>query len=379
MAAHARSAYRATAEGVLDYLLRELTTADGGFAASQDADTEGEEGGTFVWTAAEIRAAIAEGAADDVAPLFAAAYGVTDAGNWEGTTILSRLQDDATLAERFGLQPAEVARRLAVARDVLLARRATRPQPARDDKVLAGWNGLAIAALADAVRPLAATGDAADLERADRYREAARRAAELILTKLRTDDGRLRRSWKDGRATATGVLEDHALLADGLLALYEATWEDRWFVAARELVDLILDHFADPAGGFFDTADDHERLVTRPRDPQDNAIPSGGSMATTVLLRLAALTGEGRYRTAAERALASVGPYLARYPTGFAQWLIALDLAHASRRRGRHRRRPPGGRDAAPPRGRRRTVPPAPGPRRRDRPRPLRGPAARRP
>ena len=177
---------------------------------------------------------------------------------------------------------------------------------------------------------LAATGDPADLARADRYREAARRAAELILTKLRTDDGRLRRSWKDGRATATGVLEDHALLADGLLALYEATWEDRWFVAARELVDLILDHFADPAGGFFDTADDHERLVTRPRDPQDNAIPSGGSMATTVLLRLAALTGEGRYRTAAERALASVGPYLARYPTGFAQWLIALDLAHAS-------------------------------------------------
>jgi uncharacterized protein len=341
--------YRATAEGVLDYLLRELTTADGGFAASQDADTEGEEGGTFVWTADEIRAALTEaGAIDravhtqtadqgtvlpppaDLAALFAAAYGVTEGGNWEGSTILSRLQDDATLAERFGLDPVDVARRLALVRDVLSARRAERPQPARDDKVLAGWNGLAIAALADAVRPLSASAAPADLARAERYREAARAAADLLLTRLRDPDtGRLKRSWKDGRASASGVLEDHALLADGLLALYEATWEDRWFIAARELVDLILDRFADPAGGFFDTADDHERLVTRPKDPQDNAIPSGGAMATTVLLRLAALTGEGRYRTAAERALASVGPYLARYPTGFAQWLIALDFAHA--------------------------------------------------
>jgi uncharacterized protein YyaL (SSP411 family) len=344
------AAYRATAEGVLDYLVRELTTADGGFAASQDADTEGEEGGTFVWTAAEIRSALAEAGAveravhsptaegggtvppppEDLAALFAAGYGVTEGGNWEGSTILSRVQDDATLGERFGLDPADVSRRLALVREVLHARRGERPQPARDDKVLAGWNGLAIAALADAIRPLDATGDAADVARAERNREAARRAADLVLTKLRDPaTGRLQRSWKDGRASAAGVLEDHALLADGLLALYEATWEDRWFVAARELLDLVLDRFADPAGGFFDTADDHEQLVTRPKDPQDNAIPSGGAMATTVLLRLAALTGDGRYRAAAERALASVGPYLSRYPTGFAQWLIALDFAHA--------------------------------------------------
>ncbi len=125
------------------------------------------------------------------------------------------------------------------------------------------------------------------------------------------------------------MLEDYANLADGLLALYEATFEERWFDAAASLLDVVLDHFAHPDGGFYDTPDDGERLVVRPRDVQDNATPSGGAMATTVLLRLAALTGEGRYRTAAERALAAMGRYLDRHPTAFAQWLCALELAHA--------------------------------------------------
>ena len=126
-----------------------------------------------------------------------------------------------------------------------------------------------------------------------------------------------------------GVLEDYANLADGLLALYETTFDERWFTVARGLADRILDRFADPAGGFFDTADDHERLITRPKDVQDNAVPSGGAMATTVLLRLAAWTGEGRYREAAERALGTVASYLVRYPTGFAQWLVAATFATA--------------------------------------------------
>ena len=142
-------------------------------------------------------------------------------------------------------------------------------------------------------------------------------------------DGRLRRSWKDGRATADGVLEDHANLAEGLHALYQATFDERWFAMAASLAETILARFADPAGGFFDTAADGERLVVRPKGLQDNATPSGGAMATTVLLRLAALTGEGRFRAAAEAALAGVGPYVARYPTAFAQWLIALELADA--------------------------------------------------
>ncbi len=313
-----------TMTAVLDYLLRELTTPDGGFAASQDADTEGEEGGTFVWTAPEIRDALGDGAA-----LFAAAYGVTDAGNWEGRTILSRVRGDAELAERFGVPVGDVASRLAEARSVLLHRRIARPQPAIDDKVLAAWNGLAIGALADASRMLAADGDPALGETASRYVAAARAAAAAVLDHQRSDDGRLRRSWRDGRASADGALEDYANLADGLLALYEATFEERWFDAAVSLLDVVLEHFPHPDGGFYDTPDDGERLVVRPRDVQDNATPSGGAMATTALLRLAALTGEGRYRAAAERALAAMGRYLDRHPTAFAQWLCALEQAHA--------------------------------------------------
>ena len=314
----------ATMTGVLDYVVRELGTAEGGFAASQDADTEGEEGGTFVWSAGEVRDVVGEDAA-----LFSAAYGVTDAGNWEGSTILSRVRGDAELAERFGLDIAGVDARLAGARAALLERRSGRQQPALDDKVLAAWNGLAIAAFADAARSLSATGDPAHAALALRYLEAATGAASAVVDGLRQPDGRLRRSWRDGRASADGALEDYADLADGLLALYEATFDERWYDVAVSLMDVVLEHFAHPSGGFYDTPDDGERLVVRPRDVQDNATPSGGSMATTVLLRLAALTGEARYRTAAERALASVGPYLDRHPTAFAQWLCALELAHA--------------------------------------------------
>ncbi len=316
--------YLGTATGTLDYLLRELRTPDGGFAASQDADTEGEEGATFVWSAGEIREVLGADAA-----LVAAAYGATDGGNWEGHTILSRIRSDAELADRFGLAPDEVARRLAAGRARLLERRADRPQPARDDKVLAAWNGLAIAALADAARSLSGDADP-DLDGlADRYREAAVAAADAVLRGLLDGDGRLHRSWKDGRATANGVLEDHANLADGLLALYEATLDERWFSGAVSLVETILARFGDPEGGFFDTSDDGEPLVVRPKGLQDNATPSGGGMAATVLIRLSALTGDPRYLAAAERALAVVGPYLARYPTAFAQWLCALELAHA--------------------------------------------------
>ena len=304
--------YREVGEGVLEYLLRELRRADGTFAASQDADTEGVEGATFTWSAAEIREVLG-----DDAPLFTAVYGVRDEGNWEGRTILSRLQPAA--GDDGVTDPGREAR-LAGARARLLERRAGRPQPARDDKALAAWNGLAIGALADAARLLPSPA-------AERYRAAAVEAADQILAGLRRPDGRLGRSWKDGRSTGEGVLEDYADLADGLLALYEATFDERWFIAARGLADAILDHFVDPAGGFFDTADDHEELVTRPKDPQDNATPAGGSMATRVLLRLAALTGDGRYAAAAERAIATVSTYLGRYPTGFSNWLSAAELA----------------------------------------------------
>jgi uncharacterized protein YyaL (SSP411 family) len=319
--------YRDVAIGTLDYMSRELARADGTFAASQDADTDGEEGATFTWSADEVAGALAAAGAGEDAALFATAYGLRPEGNWEGRTILSRVRTTAELAERYGLAPSDVDARLDRARAILLAARARRPQPARDDKALAAWNGLAIAAFADAARAVERDADPAISSRAAQFLEVAVRAASAIIDHLIGTDARLRRSWKDGRAVAPGVLDDHADLAEGCLALYRATFDERWFVLARELAATILDRFIDPSGGFFDVADDHERLVARPRDPQDNAVPSGGAMATTVLLQLAALTGEGRHRAAAERALRQVAPYLARYPTGFGQWLIAADLA----------------------------------------------------
>ena len=345
--------YLEVATATLDYLLRELRTPEGAFAASQDADTDGVEGATYTWTPAEIRAALAAAELAEDIRLVELAYGVTEAGNFEGRTVLARARSDAALAAELGLPVEAVRERLARARTVLLAARNRRPQPARDDKVLAAWNGLAIGAFADAARALAAAtggasrwgrtdpsaraepGDrelgerAALAERAVRYRRAAVEAAEVVLGRLRGPDGRLRRSWKDGRATGPGVLEDYTHLADGLLALYEATFDERWFVAAQGLVEVVRARFEAPEGGFFDVADDHDALVLRPRELQDGATPSGNAMAATVLLRLAALTGETALRTDAERAIAAVGPYLGRYPTAFGQWLLALDVALA--------------------------------------------------
>jgi uncharacterized protein YyaL (SSP411 family) len=305
--------YREVVEATLDYLLREMRVPGGAFAASQDADTEGEEGATYLWTPHEVRDVLGS----EAAALFDDAYDVSEAGNWEGRTILRRVRDDASLAARHAIGPDQVAARLADARTRLFAARQARTQPGRDDKALAAWNGLAIAALAEA---------SVALGRPD-YAAAATAAAETLWASLRTADGRLLRSWKDGRAMHAAVLEDHADLADGLLALYQATSEPRWFAAARELAELIVTHFADPNGGWFDTADDHEALVARPKGLQDNALPSGGAMAAVVLLRLGALTGEGRYRSPAEAAVAGIAPLAASYPNGFAWWLVAADLA----------------------------------------------------
>ena len=298
----------------LDYLRREMTTPAGLFAASQDADTGRHRGCDLHLDA------LGDGAGSEpTSGSCASAFGASAAGNWEGRNVLYRALDDAALATLHGLGPEQVAERLEEARGRLLALRSDRAQPARDDKAVASWNGLAIAAFADAARVLGRPEDLA----------TATRAADAAFRLLRGPDGRLRRSWKDGRAVLQGYLEDHALLADGLLALYAATFDERWFVAARELAEVILAHFADPAGGFWDTADDHEALIARPRQVEDGAVPSGGAVAASVLLRLAALTGEERYRAAAETALPPVAPLAARYPTGFAAWLQAIDLASA--------------------------------------------------
>ena len=177
-----------------------------------------------------------------------------------------------------------------------------------------GW---LLAALAEAGRAL---------PDGERFTVLATRAAAFLWTRLCGADGRLRRSWKDDRTGSAAVLEDNTHLADGLLALYETTFDERWFEAARDLMEVALEHFGDASGGFFDTADDAEALIARPRSLQDNAIPSGNAMAATVLLRLAGLTGEGRYASAAERTVEPLLPLAARHPTAFAQWLIAAGL-----------------------------------------------------
>jgi uncharacterized protein YyaL (SSP411 family) len=317
------SEFRRVAEEILDYVLREMTDASGGFYSSQDADSEGEEGKFFVWSAQEIDEALGE-----LALLFKEHYGVRPGGNFEGKNILHVAADAEALARKINMPADNVRAWLAEAKGRLFAAREARVKPGLDDKALAAWNGLMLAAFAEAARALGR----------DDYLRAAMANAEFLLTTMRASGGRLFRSWRSTNTNSNSnsnsnsprlnaYLEDYANVAEGLLALYEATFDARWFTAARELVDYALAHFSDPRGGFFDTSDDHEALVTRPKDFQDNATPSGNSMAVTVLLKLAALTAEPRYSDMAGAALRSVQPILAQYPTGFAQWLCALAFA----------------------------------------------------
>jgi uncharacterized protein YyaL (SSP411 family) len=320
--------FRNVVETTLDYMVREMRTRDGLFAASQDADTDGVEGGTYVWTRDEAAAVL--GPAADPGPqpqagdpgmpgLFASAYGVTAAGNWEGRTILSRVMSDEQVAAMYGLPLQEVTSQLELARRLLLERRRSRPQPALDDKAVTAWNGLALAALAEAIPVLDRQADLA----------VAEGTAEAALRLLRGADGRLARSYRSGRTTGKGGLDDYACLADGLLSLYEATFDERWLVAACELVDVVERQFADAAGGWFDTATDAEQLIVRPKETQDGATPAGGATAAAVILRLAELTGSGRFRDAAERAIGQIERLAARYPRAFPVWLGALDFASA--------------------------------------------------
>jgi uncharacterized protein YyaL (SSP411 family) len=279
-----------------DFLVRDLLTPQGGFASALDADTGGVEGLTYVWTPAQLREVLGD-RADAAAELFA----VTPDGTFEhGASTLQLRQDPADAAE------------FAEWRGLLLAARTTRPQPARDDKVIAAWNGLAIAALAEAGVVLAEP----------RYVTAAARAAELVLD-VHLSGGRLRRTSRDGAGgTALAVAEDYGDLADGLLVLHQATGDAHWLAAAGELLDFALAHFADGGGGFFDTGDDAEQLVRRPKDPTDNAAPSGSSALINALLTYSALTGSLAHRSAAEAALSGIAQFAAQQPRFFG-WALA--------------------------------------------------------
>ncbi|MEX2291305.1 MAG: thioredoxin domain-containing protein [Mycobacteriales bacterium] len=284
-----------------DFLLRDLRTEQGGFASALDADTEGEEGLTYVWTPAQLVDAVGEQDGRWAAEQF----DVTQQGTFEhGASVLQRLAepDDSERYERVRARLLEV--------------RAVRPQPARDDKVVAAWNGLAIAGLAEA----GVLFDRPDLV-------AAATACAELLRDLHGVDSRLLRTSIDGRAGRNaGVLEDYGDLAEGLLALFSVTGDLSRLADARALLDVVIEHFADGHGGFYDTADDAEQLVRRPQDPTDNATPSGLAAAAGAMLTLSAMTGEERYRTAAEAALQTVAPLMNRHAR-FAGWAAAVGEA----------------------------------------------------
>ncbi|MDQ1690616.1 MAG: uncharacterized protein QOD87_724, partial [Pseudonocardiales bacterium] len=281
-----------------EFLLRDLRTSDGGFAAALDADTDGVEGLTYAWTPAQLVEVL--GAVDGVEA--GHALTVTQRGTFEhGTSVLQLLADPADPAW------------FASVRERLFAARSGRPQPARDDKVIAAWNGLAIAGLAEA-------GVLLD---EPRYLTAAIECAEFLV-RAHIVDGRLRRSSRRGIvSSAVGVAEDYGDVCEGMLALHQATGESRWLSVCGDLLEVALRHFAHPEGGFFDTADDAEALFTRPRDPSDNAAPGGQSALAGALLTFAALTGSTRHREAADTALASAGQLAVREPR-FAGWTLAV-------------------------------------------------------
>ncbi len=307
--------FRGVAEDTIDYVLRDMTDPSGGFYSTEDADSEGEEGRFYVWTPAELRAVLG----DEDARLVGAFYDVSDAGNFEGgKSILHAAGSPADVAGRAGVDEAALLGALERGRHRLFEARQRRVCPARDEKVLTAWNGLMLRALAEA---------ASILDRAD-YRAAAIRNGEFLLDTMRAENHRLRRTWKPGHsAKLDGYLEDYANATDGLLALYEATFDVRWLAAAMDVADSMLELFADPEhGGFYDTPAGLDLLITRPKDLFDNATPAGNSVAADVLLRLALLTDNDEYRRHAVGVLELLREPMARYPLGFARTLCALDF-----------------------------------------------------
>ncbi|HEY8525926.1 MAG TPA: thioredoxin domain-containing protein [Acidimicrobiales bacterium] len=300
--------YRQVVDETIGYVLRDLRHPDGGFHSAEDADSEGEEGRFYVWTPDEIRAAL--DGDDELAAEVEEFYGVTDAGNFEGRTILNRLHARGDLAR---------PPRIEEARRRLLAARSRRVRPGLDDKVLTEWNALMLSALAEAA---AATG------RSD-WLDAAVANGEFLVRSLRRADGRWLRSWQaEGGARHLAYAADHGALVDAFVRLAEATGQARWVTEARSTADALLELFWDAErGGVFTTGRDAERLVTRNKDLMDNATPGANSLAAVGLLRLAALTGDARYRDRAEDILRLVAPLAGDHPTAFGHMLVAVDLA----------------------------------------------------
>jgi uncharacterized protein YyaL (SSP411 family) len=306
--------FAAVARAACDWMLREMTTSGGGFASSQDADSEGEEGRFFAWTPAELRAVLGARLGDQAAVWF----GVREGGNFEGgTSVLSRPEPPARVAAQLGLEPGALGASMVEARARLFEARARRVAPGTDDKVLVAWNGLAISALAQAAQAL----------REPRYAAAARRAAEFLWSELRTPEGSLLATARAGRAHIAAGLDDHAFLLQGLLDLYETDFDPDWLERARALELEVEARFADGEhDGYFTTAGGQADLIARLKGPQDGALPSGNAVHALNLLRLAELTGATELARKAQRTILAQAELLNRYPAAFSQMLIAVDF-----------------------------------------------------
>ncbi|MCA9075390.1 MAG: thioredoxin domain-containing protein [Planctomycetaceae bacterium] len=296
----------------LDYVLREMDQPEGGFYATQDADSEGEEGKYFVWSEAEIDELLPDADADR----FKYAYDVTPGGNWEGNTILNRPKPHDEAARVLDLAPDDLADILARCRQTLFEAREHRVNPGRDDKVLVSWNGWMISAMAKASQVLGET----------RYAEAAVRAVDFVLGNMRNDESFFLHSFKDGRARFNAYLDDYAAFISGLCDLYQATFDPRHLVNARELATHMVERFADEdGGGFYFTSHDHEQLITRTKDSQDNATPSGSAQAATALVQLGRLTGDVELVERGRLTLESFSGLMSQHPRASGQGLLAVD------------------------------------------------------
>jgi uncharacterized protein YyaL (SSP411 family) len=306
--------YREVVQETLDYVLREMTSPEGPFYSTLDADSEGVEGKFYIWSVEEIERLLGK----EETELLATVYDVNLEGNWEGHNILHRVKTYSQYARLLGLEESAMRKRLADAKKKLFEVRGQRVRPARDEKTLTSWNALMIGALAQAAHVL----------EDERYSQTACKAADFILKRMRTPDGRLLRTYSSGsEPKLNGYLEDYSFLIDALVTLYETTFEPRWIESALDLAHVMIEQFWDvESGGFFYTGRDHEPLITRSKEPHDNAIPSGNSMAVIALLRLFELTSRAELREKAETTLKLFRGLMAEHPMAVGQMLIGLDF-----------------------------------------------------
>ena len=305
--------YARVARETLDYILNDMTDSQGGFHSTEDADSEGEEGKFYVWTPAEIWHILGNAAAKR----FCYVYDVTEQGNFEGKNILNLPKTIEQCAHNKGWDQKNLEAELTQSRATLLKVRDERVRPGKDDKILTSWNGLMIHTMARA----------ADVLDDEKYLTAATRAAEFIFGNMRRNRGRLLHSWRSGQAKFDAYLDDHAILINALVTLYEASFDERWIDEAVSLADIVMENFHDDeASGFFYTANDHEALIARNKEIYDNAMPSSSAVAATGLLRLGKLCGRSSYLQAAEEVLRLGVGVMERSAIAGAQLLIALDI-----------------------------------------------------